>query len=424
MPPEATTANAQAAAADSDAPPRTTLLSLPDELLAQIFTDLHARLRDRKTGVPLHRYLQICKRLYTVARPIWLSVLVIPEQDADSFYACAIKHQEVLAYAREMTIGLEPEPPEWKIALLHRFTELRTLRFRQLGAEADSYVDADVCEAIDSLEDIESLHVLSANTKLWRIDPYCFEAIELPITSRILADGFASLTKLTLHIDGDHDVTTWLNPWETLAELEIVVDPQLSATPQVFLRTLLIQTASVRKFKFLQSLKVTLSHNSPANTDICKSLFGCFARASIRHLALDYGSYRSPDAEELPWKTLRKLTLRSTMHLGAPHRMQQFLAFFTALKSLEELILIDFDWIGYGRASLPQITRGNKDTVFGYATAPTLYTLIQLLREKTALSSVGVRLSSQLHLRWTRSSPKEDFQVARFVGYENRVTGA
>ena len=101
------TASASAAAA----PPRVTLLSLPDEILAHVFTALHARYQHRKIGTPPTHYLRICKRLYAIARPLWFSVLVVPKAKTDEYCAKMLEHPTALAHVKDLQLQLEADPP-------------------------------------------------------------------------------------------------------------------------------------------------------------------------------------------------------------------------------------------------------------------------------------------------------------------------
>lgn len=86
-------------------------MSLPDEILAQVFAALHARYQHRKLGTPPTPYLRICKRLYAIARPIWFSVLVVPTVKTDEYCAKTLEHPAALAHVKDLQPRLEADPP-------------------------------------------------------------------------------------------------------------------------------------------------------------------------------------------------------------------------------------------------------------------------------------------------------------------------
>lgn len=237
------TRTAAASAAAAAAPPRVALLSLPNEILAQVFADLHARYQHRKTGMPPTQYLRICKRLYAIARPMWFSVLVVPEAETDEYCIKLLEHAAVLAHIRDLQLQLEANPPAWKLALFPHLTGLKTLRLRKTTAKDndESAYSRRARAAVESLTTLSALHLLSSTTYFIRTSPRPWiRKMDLPISSQMLF-GCGSLEQLTLRIDIDTETTDRDYRWDNLKALEFIVDPQLSSTPELFLRKLLIQ---------------------------------------------------------------------------------------------------------------------------------------------------------------------------------------
>lgn len=232
------TGSTRAAAAAAAAPPRVTLLSLPDEILAQVFTALHTRYQHRKIGTPPTHFLQICKRLYAIARPIWLSVLVVPEPKTDEYCAKMLEHPTARAHVKDLQLQLEADPPAWKLALFLHLSKLQTLRLRETSGKNQVRVtySNEAMLAVESLTTLSHLHILSPKTGLIRMSPRpLIRKMDLPISSHVLLN-FRSLEQLTLRIDVDSDPTECEYNWDTLNALEFIVDPQLSSTPELFLR--------------------------------------------------------------------------------------------------------------------------------------------------------------------------------------------
>ncbi|TKA55801.1 hypothetical protein B0A53_02939 [Rhodotorula sp. CCFEE 5036] len=228
----------RAAASAAAAPPRVTLLSLPDEILAQVFTALHTRYQHRRIGTPPTHFLQICKRLYAIARPIWLSVLVVPEPKTDEYCAKMLEHPTALAHVKDLQLQLEADPPAWKLALFLHLSKLQTLRLRETSGKNQVRVtySNEAMLAVESLTTLSHLHILSPKTGLIRMSPRpLIRKMDLPISSHVLLN-FRSLEQLTLRIDVDSDPTECEYNWDTLNALEFIVDPQLSSTPELFLR--------------------------------------------------------------------------------------------------------------------------------------------------------------------------------------------
>jgi hypothetical protein len=74
------------------------------------------------------------------------------------------------------------------------------------------------------------------------------------------------------------------------------------------------QTGRTAEFERLWRFKILLLGSGPANRNICESLLAAFSRAPITDLELDYGPFHPfPDAGDVPWTSLTKLTLRGSL---------------------------------------------------------------------------------------------------------------
>ena len=233
-------------AAAAATPPRVTLLSLPDEILALVFAALHGGYQYYKTGIPPTQYLQICKRLYAIARPLWFSVLVVPKAKTDEYCAKMLEHAAALTHVRDLQLQLEADPPAWKLALFPHLANLQTLRLREAPVPrrqqaGESYSDK-VMIALENLVNLSNVHVLSSDTTLFSSsdNPIIIRRLDLPISSQVIL-GIRMLEHLTLRIDSNSDATDCQYEWDELEAIEFVVDPKLSETPQIFLRKLLMQ---------------------------------------------------------------------------------------------------------------------------------------------------------------------------------------
>lgn len=127
---------------------------------------------------------------------------------------------------------------------------MKTLRLRETSPKDHDGVtySNQARDAVESLTTLSELHFLSSQTLLMRLNGKpVIRKMDLPISSQMLF-GCESLEQLILRIDIDTDPTYHNYKWDDFEALEFVVDPQLSSTPELFLRKLLNQVRTPRSW--------------------------------------------------------------------------------------------------------------------------------------------------------------------------------
>lgn len=128
--------------------PRTTLLSLPDEILQHIFTLLHASYQSCGSQIPPINVLRLCRRLTPIVRPIWMRALAVPNP-CDEFLAGILADKDAMHYVEEVVISLNPTMYRLQLAVLARLTRLRKVRIVDFASRPGDL--ASINEAVTAL---------------------------------------------------------------------------------------------------------------------------------------------------------------------------------------------------------------------------------------------------------------------------------
>ncbi|GAA5985932.1 hypothetical protein JCM10908_006337 [Rhodotorula pacifica] len=392
-----------AAEAPAPPPPRLTLLSLPDELLAQIFRHLHAEYRRKTLGIPPLDVLLISKRLHAIAQPIWFSTLVEPEnaKRSERFYAGMITHTALLGHVHDLQISLEPVYPAWKIAVFSHFVGLKTLRLRQLGEQEPRTLSLPN----QDLARVKSLCLLSQAIRFNFPCRSVVQSLDMPASART-SSSLSTLRVLTLRID--RDVSLCDLPWACLIRLEIVVQPEIIAIPMRVLQDLLIQTAAEDAFASLRELKIVLTEASAAQREICAKLLACFSRTTPTKVELEVGDLTEA-VMSFSWNSLKHLTLRSRTDMTQSYAFSRFALYLEELTTLSSLTLVDFNWDGSDDRSLSELEAPAGP--WDFRALPSLYTFIHILRDHTQILHLQVRDTLWREWQWNRLSASNDFQA-------------
>ena len=103
---------------------------LSDEILAQIFEEVHSLYQlDSRAHVPPPQYLVVSKRLYNIARPIWLSVISVQGTlpVTDRFLARLLADPTIRLFVRQLEIKFFRSFTQSQIAILTVLNNLRRL---------------------------------------------------------------------------------------------------------------------------------------------------------------------------------------------------------------------------------------------------------------------------------------------------------
>ncbi|GAA5985966.1 hypothetical protein JCM10908_006352 [Rhodotorula pacifica] len=138
--------------------PRATFLTLPDEILQNIFVLLHSSYQREEPGIPPTSMLRICKRLTPIIRPIWLRVLSVPPV-CDKYLAGVLGDKDAAQYAEHVEIMFEQNMYHLQLMVLSRLSRVRKVCIRQYR-HGGSYSDeqhaamANVIENLPLLNDV------------------------------------------------------------------------------------------------------------------------------------------------------------------------------------------------------------------------------------------------------------------------------
>ncbi|GAA5960402.1 hypothetical protein JCM8115_001169 [Rhodotorula mucilaginosa] len=413
----------RAAASAAAAPPRVTLLSLPDEILAQVFTALHTRYQHRRIGTPPTHFLQICKRLYAIARPIWLSVLVVPEPKTDEYCAKMLEHPTALAHVKDLQLQLEADPPAWKLALFLHLSKLQTLRLRETSGKNQVRVtySNEAMLAVESLTTLSHLHILSPKTGLIRMSPRpLIRKMDLPISSHVLLN-FRSLEQLTLRIDVDSDPTECEYNWDTLNALEFIVDPQLSSTPELFLRKVANQSLNGSKAMSLQELDFTISTGVSTNyDDFLDTLICAFQNCEVTALIIDCPEHDlNMFSVRGGWPALTHLSLSVSQEDLVPHRLENLEYVLQRCGKLISLTIAGMDFTACACDCCEMFDPDDFiecDEEEWTCKGRNLIATVHLVRHQTQIRDLRIQGSDRRReLRWTRANTADDFALERWT---------
>lgn len=128
--------------------PRTTLLSLPDEILQHIFNLLHARYQSRGPHIPPTDVLRVCKRLTPIVRPIWMRALAVPNP-CDELLAGILADKDAANCVEEVDIVLDQAMYRLQLTVLARLSRIRKLRIVDFASHPGN--SANIYEVVANL---------------------------------------------------------------------------------------------------------------------------------------------------------------------------------------------------------------------------------------------------------------------------------
>ncbi|POY71914.1 hypothetical protein BMF94_5050 [Rhodotorula taiwanensis] len=393
------------------ASPRVTILSLPDELISEIFRQVHAMYMHKKRNMPPTSYLCINKRLTTLAQPIWLSVLCAPQDktNAERFFLGLLCAHERLYFVRELEWTVSAGEAAYRKSLLGQLRNLDTLRLRQLDPQGLN-VDWQLYAFVNRLTAVKSLILLAPNCRMSGWDralarPKHLDFHVTDLLPGLFQQGYPSVC---VHVDKDLSV-----PWlllRPLQKLEIVFGATLTGVPHKFLNGLLVKKSSIDRCKKLARLCLTFCRPTDV-LETWQSLRPFALDGALTLLELQLPLDFDLDALQLGIATLRHLTLSTERGRAAPLCIRGLVV---GCLRLSRLTLIGFDW--YEDAT-PDVPGSLPEEPSDYADCPNLHLCLCMLQDETDLLELRIRSSDEPDLteyRWYRSDSDDQFSVAAF----------
>lgn len=162
---------------------------LSDEVLEPIFQELHSLFQTSRTRVPPLRYLFLSKRVYTIARPIWLSAISTKGSSStagsDRLLAKLVTDPTVRPLVRSLEMTFFRAFAQTQIAILTLLDNLRSLEVhfdeswqkRSSGAKIISTALLDAIASRPHLEELSFCELVEAKV------PFPQPVNNLPIRS-------------------------------------------------------------------------------------------------------------------------------------------------------------------------------------------------------------------------------------------------
>ncbi|POY71913.1 hypothetical protein BMF94_5049 [Rhodotorula taiwanensis] len=410
-PPDAPAEAAAATDGGKLAPPRVTLLTLPDELISEIFGQVHAMYMCQKRNMPPTSYLCLNKRLSTLAQPIWLSVLSAPQEraKAESFFLGMIGIQDRLLHVRELEWTVHKGYPAYRVALVKSLRNLATLRLRATNVSAGP-CEIGVWMAIVSFEKLQELVFLSPTTPFQYSYYPNLTTPRLECTPSDLKDHTILFSDLRLRLHQDEAVSQLR--LRSLSSLEIVLDQSIAANPSNFVASLLLQIdrdSPDEPCPSLTRLSLAFKH-----VDVWLQLWETLS-VCCRSSALSQIELHVPPELDLytldfdAWPNLQRLAL--IFNHCSSTSLAILCDFILGLGERKAFKLVGFDWRGDGST---EIFDDVPDDLLDYVYVPSLHLLLDILRRSTNVLELRLRSDEEVdspEFRWTRPTSKDNFDV-------------
>jgi hypothetical protein len=139
---------------------------LSDDVLEQIFEELHSLFQSARTRVPPLRYLFLSKRVYNLARPIWLSAISTKGSSSttgsDRLLAKLVTDPTVRPLVRSLEMTFFRAFAQTQIAILTTLDNLRSLEVHfdeswQKRSSGAKFISTTLLDAIASRPHLEQL---------------------------------------------------------------------------------------------------------------------------------------------------------------------------------------------------------------------------------------------------------------------------
>ncbi|GAA5898262.1 hypothetical protein JCM6882_000113 [Rhodosporidiobolus microsporus] len=406
------------------ASPPTSLLDLPDELLASIFDQVWQSLRPEEENtrvgilVPLDHIL-VNKRIFAAARPLWFRHLTTPDEheEHDLFLSNFLKRRDL----HPLVHSLRTEHP-WHFPALHStvigvLSNLSSLVISFGCSTGDNdgtdYIPVSFTDTLKTLDNLRTLRMLTFpdiedNTfNLARYLPVLrhLDVQGESVAESLLADGAPHLEAFTMR--GNYIPPL---PWASLKRLTLEPENDNMANPREFLEDL---EASTRERLSLYHLALAFPSTrrlEDADRFCQRDLSTMLELLQKSHL----GRFDLTHVDELEWDTidiripsLKVLSLNGSLRVHEKSNLASLQAFLSMFPSLTTLLIEGFT---FSPLALPQTADTFPLPAVSLAVKlPHLFSLLFLLRSTSVLEFRPKGTGKTREVRWTRNEGTEEF---------------
>ncbi|GAA5898245.1 hypothetical protein JCM6882_000110 [Rhodosporidiobolus microsporus] len=338
-----------------EASPPTSLLDLPDELLASIFDEAYRPSKlIQNHDYPFEGFLtppsetMINRRLFRLTQPFWPRYLTTPRtvEELDSFLPNLLSRPHILSRIKHLSTDLPAAFPALHSFVISQCAALTSLSLWLLETETNVEWQAVPHVVTDALKKLRHLRVLKLMGWVADLDDPTFSLDEdvpslrvldvepTSVARAVLTNGASRLESLTTRTP---DVEL---PWQALKHLRIELEHQHVEDPDEFVAKL--QAAACKGPIPLESLNFAVCLSSPSlpqtfNAHHMCALLGAVAPfKNLRSLAfgLDYDcTWPTAAAKELKVPSVKELALKLDLRNHAAH-LPRLLTSFPALHTL------------------------------------------------------------------------------------------
>ncbi|GAA5912779.1 hypothetical protein JCM6882_000421 [Rhodosporidiobolus microsporus] len=406
------------------ASPPTSLLDLPDELLASIFDQVWQSLRPKEDDdhvgilVPLEHVL-VNKRIFAVARPLWFRHLTTPDDydDHDSFLSSLLKRREL----HPVIQSLHTEHP-WHFPVLHStiiglLSNLSSLTISFDCAAGDNdasdFIPTCFTDTLKSLDNLRHLRIL------------CFPGVEdddfklahcLPslrdldvegqlAAENLLSDGAPHLEGLTLWTE---DVAEVPVPWKTLKRLTLKPREDVVDEPDEVLHALKTALPIQRLVLDFPATRRVGDVTHLFHRPHLYKLLELLQQSHLERLDLTHVDELEWDGTDVQLPSLKVLSLKGNLRVYEKKNLVSLQHFLSMFPSLTTLLIEGFS---FSPSTTPQTvdTFAHLPAVSLAAKHPHLFSFLFILRSSAVLEFCLRGVGETREVRWTRSEEAQEF---------------
>ncbi|GAA5898279.1 hypothetical protein JCM6882_000119 [Rhodosporidiobolus microsporus] len=405
----------------------TSLLDLPDELLASIFDQVHHSLRPEEDSqaegllVPLEHIL-INKRIFAIVRPLWFQSLASPwrRPRVDAFLASILAERETCWFTKSLYIDYAYAFPDLQMSAVRCLHQLTSLTICCPGAVDDDDDDTFPVRVTDGLKSLRNLRHLRI------IGPADIEDKELSLerdlpSLRSLDIDNIDLMRQLLSPGGSRITTLFLRsiriagcslPWHALETIRICEEAEYDDDPEAFLSSLenAVETEiPLRQLAIEFRCSATLPDGNLNRFNIThlRKLLDILPATQLEALDLRLDEMLGEwTPGEFQITSVYHLVLRASTRLSAANNLATLCAFISFFPCAISLHLHDFYFSGTDGQADALSALSPADTALQY---PHLVAFLAVMRD-TSILSIRYRGSEEKReMRWTRGTVEEEF---------------
>ncbi|GAA5898297.1 hypothetical protein JCM6882_000123 [Rhodosporidiobolus microsporus] len=407
------------------ASPPTSLLDLPDELLASVFDQVWESLRpkqnDERVGilVPLSHIL-VNKRIFAVARPLWFRHLTTPDDydDHDRFLSNLLRRRDLHPLVHSLHTEYPDQFPALHSSVIGLLSNLSSLfiSFENSAGDNDA-VDylptclTDMLRTLNKLQRLrviawaglenEDFHVVRNLNSLQHLD---IDGLDMP--PDLLSGGASQLTMLTIRSS-----ILPVVPWASLKRLAL-----RPYAGEIYAPDQLIESLEAVGQNQLPLQHLVLAFSGTFETDEESFAFHRGRFAKILELLQQAHLERLDlaDVYELKWEaavirvpSLKVLSLKGVLLIHGKNDLAHLNNFLSMFPCLRALHLEGFTFTpGPARAASALSSLSPVSLAIEF---PHLFSLLFLLRSTKVLEFRLRGYGEAREVRWTRNEETEEF---------------